>query len=138
MPDGPYYLKIVASDLPSNPPGMALENDMVSDRFEIDNTAPQVQGLRADAVAGGARVVFQGVSTSGAIDHARYSVDAGEWFVVFPEGLLSDAPKESYSFSVSGLAPGEHTIAVQVADRFDNTSVAKVNFTVPGAGGAKK
>jgi hypothetical protein len=53
--------------------------------------------------------------------------------VVFPVGLLSDAPHESYSFSVSGLAPGEHTIAVQIADRFDNTSVAKVNFTVPGA-----
>ena len=136
MPDGPYYLKIVASDLPSNPPSMALENNLVSDRFEIDNTAPQVQGLRADAMAGGARITFQGVSTSGVIDHARYSTDAGEWFVVFPEGLLSDAPKESYSFSVSGLAPGEHTIAVQVADRFDNTSVAKVNFTVPG-GAAK-
>ena len=133
MPDGPYYLKVVASDLPSNPPSMALENNMVSDRFEINNTAPQVQGLHADATAGGAKVTFQGVSTSGVIDHARYSVDAGEWFVVFPEGLLSDAPKEWYSFSVSGLAAGEHTIAVQVADRFDNTSVAKVNFTVPGA-----
>jgi hypothetical protein len=138
MPDGPYYLKIVASDLPTNPPNMALESNLVSDRFEIDNTAPQVQGLRADAVAGGAKVSFQGVSNSGAIDRARYSVDAGEWFVVFPEGLLSDSPKEAYSFSVSGLAPGEHTIAVQVADRFDNTSVAKVNFTVPGASGAAK
>jgi hypothetical protein len=133
MPDGPYYLKIVASDLPSNPPSMALENNMVSDRFEIDNTAPQVQALRADVTAGGAKVTCQGASTSGVIDRARYSGDAGEWFVVFPEGLLSDAPKESYSFIVGGIAPGEHTIAVQVADRFDNTSVAKVNFTVPGS-----
>ena len=131
MPDGAYYLKVVASDLPSNPPSMALSGELTSDRFEIENTTPRIENLRAEAVAGGAKVSFDGVSSSIAIDHARYSVDAGEWFVVFPVGLLSDAPRESYSFSVSGLAPGEHTIAVQIADRFDNTSVAKVNFTVP-------
>ena len=70
---------------------------------------------------GGAKVTFDGVSSSAAIDHGRYSVDAGEWFVVFPTGLLSDAPRECETFSVSGLAPGEHTIADQIADRFDNT-----------------
>ncbi len=52
--------------------------------------------------------------------------------IVFPEGLLSDAPKESYQISVNGLAPGEHTVAVQVADRFDNSAAAKVTFTMPG------
>jgi hypothetical protein len=82
---------------------------------------------------GGVKVTFEGISSAVAIDHARYSVDAGEWYIVFPVGLLSDSPKESYSFTVSGLTPGEHTIAVQIADRFDNTSVAKVNFTVPTA-----
>jgi hypothetical protein len=133
IPDGAYYLKIVASDSPSNPPSMTLSGELTSDRFEIENTAPRIEDLRAESVAAGAKVAFDGVSSSIAIDHARYSVDAGDWFVVFPVGLLSDAPRESYSFSVAGLAPGEHTIAVQIADRFDNVAVAKVNFTVPGA-----
>jgi hypothetical protein len=131
--DGAYYLKIVASDLPSNPPSMALSDELTSDRFEIENTAPRIENLRAEAATGGAKITFDGVSASIAIDHARYSVDAGEWFVAFPVGLLSDSPRESYSFNMSGLAPGEHTVAVQIADRFDNVSVAKVNFTVPGA-----
>ncbi len=131
IPNGPYYLKVVASDLPSNPPSMALTGERASDRFEIENTAPQIDALRAEAMPGGAKVTFDGLSSSIAIDHARYSVDAGEWYIVFPVGLLSDAPKESYSFTVTGLAPGEHTVAVQIADRFDNTSVAKINFTVP-------
>jgi WD40 repeat protein len=131
LPDGPYYLKIVASDMPSNPPSMTLSTELTSDRFEVNNSAPEIQSLRAEGLSGGAKVTFQAVSSSTAIDHARYSVDAGEWFIVFPIGLLSDAPKESYSINVSGLAPGEHTVAVQVADRFDNTSVAKANFTVP-------
>jgi hypothetical protein len=135
LPDGPYYLKIVASDLPSNPPAMALSSDLASDRFEVNNTAPRIENLRAESAPGGAKVTFDGVSASAVIDHARYSIDAGDWFVVFPVDLLSDAPKESYSFAVTGLAPGEHTIAVQIADRFDNTSVAKVNFTVPASGG---
>ncbi len=133
MPDGPYYLKIVASDLPSNPPAMSLSSELASDRFEIENTAPRIEALRAEGTPGGAKVTFDGISSSIAIDHARYSVDAGEWYIVFPVGLLSDAPKESYSFTVSGLAPGGHTVAVQISDRFDNTSVAKVNFTVPAA-----
>jgi hypothetical protein len=30
-----------------------------------------------------------------------------------------------------GLSVGEHTLAVQVADRFDNTTTAKFTFTVP-------
>ncbi len=130
MPDGPYYLKIVASDLPSNPPALALSSERPSDRFEIENSSPRIENLRAESKSGGAQVTFDGISSSVSIDHARYSVDAGEWQIVFPVGLLSDAPKESYSFAITGLSPGEHTVAVQITDRFDNSAAAKVNFTV--------
>ncbi len=102
------------------------------------NTAPRIENFRAEAAPGGAKITLDALSASAYIDRARYSVDAGEWFVAFPVDLLSDAPKESYSFNVTGLAPGEHTIAVQIADRFDNTTVAKVNFTVAVAGAAAK
>lgn len=130
MPDGPYYLKIVASDLPSNPPSLALSNERASDRFEIENSSPRIENLRAESRPGGSQVTFDGISSSVSIDRARYSVDAGDWQVVFPVGLLSDAPKESYAFALSGLLPGEHTVAVQITDRFDNSAAAKVNFTV--------
>ena len=71
------------------------------------------------------------------IDHAQYSVDAGEWQVVLPVGQLSDAPKESYRIDLPNVAPGEHTIAVQVSDRFDNTTAQKVTFIVPVTRAAK-
>ncbi len=130
MPDGAYYLKIVASDSPSNPPSEALSTERESDRLEIENTPPRVENLRADATPGGAKVTFEGISSSGTIARAQYSVDAGDWLVVFPVGLLSDAPKESYQLQLTGIASGEHTIAVQIADRFENTAAAKVTFTV--------
>ncbi len=44
MSDGAYYLKIVASDSPSNAPADSLETEMESDRFFVDNTAPIITG----------------------------------------------------------------------------------------------
>jgi flavin-binding protein dodecin len=111
----------------------SLTGERESDRFEIENTPPGIANLSAvAAAAGAAKITFEAVSPSSAIARARYSVDAGDWTIVFPEGLLSDAPKESYQISIAGLSPGEHTVAVQIADRFDNSTAAKVTFTVPG------
>src|SRR5271155_3785647 len=49
MPDGGYYLKIVASDAPSNPPAAALTAERESERFEVDNTPPVIEKLEATA-----------------------------------------------------------------------------------------
>jgi WD40 repeat protein len=130
MPDGAYYLKIVASDSPSNPPDQALTGERESDRFEVENTPPRIEGLRAESHSPTATVTFEGLSSSGeALARAEYSVDAGDWQMVYPVGLLSDSPKQSYQIHLAHLLPGEHTIAVQISDRFDNTTSAKVTFT---------
>ncbi len=130
MPDGAYRLKIVASDSASNPADQALSAERESDRLEVANTQPQIQNLRASAGTPDGKASFDVVSSSGAIATAQYSVDAGDWQTIFPVGLLSDAPKESYTLQLPGLSAGEHTLAVQVTDRFENTAAAKVTFTV--------
>jgi hypothetical protein len=132
MPDGAYYLKIVGSDSASNPPDQALSTDREADRFEIANTPPRIENLHAQSNSPTATVSFEAVGSSAAIEHAQYSVDAGDWLVVFPTGLLSDSPKETYRIQLSGLSPGEHTIAVQVSDRFANTTAAKITFSASG------
>jgi flavin-binding protein dodecin len=131
MPDGAYYLKIAVTDSPSNPPDQALSTERQSDRFEIANTPPRIEDLRADAGAATVRVSFAGISLAGAIAEAEYSVDAGDWQIVLPVGQLSDAPKENYRFEISGLAVGEHVVAVQVTDGFNNITASKVTFTLP-------
>lgn len=128
MPDGAYYLKIVASDLPSNPAGQALTAERVSERLEVANTPPRIENLHADAKGATATIRFDATSASRNLGRAQYSVDAGDWQVVFPVGQLSDAPKESYQIELTGLVPGEHTVAVQTADDFGNTAAAKVTF----------
>lgn len=129
MPDGAYYLKIVASDSPSNPPDQAQSDERESDRFEVANTPPRIETLVAQAHSPTATVTFEGISAAAPLALARYSLDAGDWEVVYPVGLLSDSPKQKYEIHLSGLTPGEHTIAVEISDRVDNKTSAKVTFT---------
>jgi len=130
MPDGAYYLRIVATDEPSNPPADAQEGERVSERFEVDNTPPVVEKLRAEVTSAETNVLFDARDPSSAIARAEYSVDAGEWTLVFPVGRLSDAPQESYKIGLARQGAGEHTIVVRVFDQYENTASAKVTFVV--------
>ncbi|MGC2331325.1 MAG: hypothetical protein WA581_07725, partial [Candidatus Acidiferrales bacterium] len=130
MPDGAYYLKIVASDSLSNPVDQALSTERESDRFQVANTPPQIVNLRAGSGLLNTKASWEATSSSSAIARAEYSVDSGDWKILFPTDLLSDSPKESYFVQLPGLPPGEHTLAVQVTDQFDNTAAAQVTFTV--------
>ena len=141
LPDGAYYLKIVATDAPSNPLALALRTERESERFEVDNTPPVIEQLEATAaVTRGGSPAFVSVIAKFAardaasnIERAQYSLDGGEWILVAPTGHISDAPEERYELSLTGLAPGEHTISVRAYDRFENVGSAKTTFTVPAA-----
>ncbi|HXJ39942.1 MAG TPA: hypothetical protein VNH18_11750, partial [Bryobacteraceae bacterium] len=60
------------------------------------------------------------------ITKAEYSVDGGDWTVVDPVTKLSDSKELDYNLTVTDAPAGEHTIAVRVADEFDNQSAEKV------------
>lgn len=133
LADGAYYLKIVASDAPSNPPATALTAERESERFEVDNTPPVVEDLRvgpaSGKMSGSHPVSFTARDAASAIDRAQYSLDGGEWVLVAPGNGISDAPVEHYDFGVEAGSPGEHTLVVRVYDRFENVGTAKVTFT---------
>jgi WD40 repeat protein len=131
MPDGAYYLKIVASDAPSNPPAEALTTERIGPRFVVDNTPPDISGLRAQTATDDATIQFAAKDPSTPLSRAEYSVDAGPWTVVEPVGQLSDAPSETYQIVLKPLGAGEHTISVRVFDLYDNSGIAKITFTVP-------
>jgi len=138
LPDGAYYLKIAATDAPSNPPAAALKTERESERFEVDNTPPVVEGLQATSfvvqrsavAASGLMVKFTARDTSSSIERAQYSLDGGEWTLVSPSGGISDAPEERYEFSLRNLGPGEHTIAVRAYDKFENVGSAKTTVSL--------
>jgi outer membrane protein assembly factor BamB len=137
LPDGAYYLKIVASDAPSNPPSLALKTERESERFEVDNTPPVVEDIRvgpaSGKMSGGHPASFTARDASSSIERAQYSLDGGDWILAVPSTGISDAPVEHYDFGLPALPPGEHTIAVRAYDRFENVGSAKITFTVPNA-----
>lgn len=138
MPDGAYYLKIIASDAPSNPPDVALQAERESERFEVDNTPPTIGKIEASATgmnadrSKGVSYDFQFTAThpTNSIDRAQYSVDGGDWILVGPTQGISDYRSETYSFTVRGLSAGEHTIAVRAFDRFDNVGAGKTTIQI--------
>jgi hypothetical protein len=134
-------LKILATDAPSNPPALALKAERESERFEVDNTPPVIEGPKATigkTQRGGLTVDFCVVQfaardAASSIERAQYSFDGGDWTLVAPTTRISDAPEEHYEITLSGSAPGEHTIAVRAYDRFENVGSAKTTFSVPPA-----
>jgi WD40 repeat protein len=106
LPDGGYTIKVVASDAPSHSPEDVLTDEKVSQRFEIDNTAPRIENLAAHLEGQELHVTFHAADDSSPIKRAEYSIDAGDWQYVEPVGALSDSKAENYDFSVLlGNAP---------------------------------
>ena len=137
LPDGAYYLKVVATDAGSNPPALALKTERESERFEVDNTPPVVEDIKvapaSGKMIGGHSASFAARDATSAIERAQYSLDGGDWVLVAPSTGISDALLEHYDIGLPSLTPGEHTIAVRVFDRFENVGTGKATFTVPAA-----
>jgi hypothetical protein len=128
LPDGGYTVKVVASDAPSHSPGEALTATKESRRFEVDTTPPRVENLTASQEGAQIHVHFRAEDGFSTIKRAEYSVDAGEWKYVEPEGQLSDAKVEDYDFKATpgaGNDAPEHVVVVRVYDKYENMGAAK-------------
>lgn len=139
VPDGPYQIKVVASDAPSHDPGEALIGERTSERFVLDTATPIVTNLIAHLESGKLHVTADAKAPSAAIARAEYSIDAGPWQYIEPVGKISDAQTERYDFSAPLLQaseqlrvaklppanPNEHVVALRVFDRYDNSVTAK-------------
>lgn len=131
MPDGTYLFRIVASDDPSNPAGQALTAEKLSEHFDVDNTPPRVEGIKAQAQSSSARLTFTVTDTFNIVREAEYAVDAGDWVPCRPADGLGDSLSEAFDVVVPQLHPGEHTIVVRAADAAGNTGAGKVIVQIP-------
>jgi hypothetical protein len=158
FPDGGYTIRIVASDAPAHSADDALTGERTSARFEVDNTPPRIELLRAQTGGSKMQISFRAVDSFSPIKRAEYSIDAGEWQLAVPVGQISDSKVESYDFTApipvpdethsdpgsprasNAAAPGavaaeEHTVVVRVYDRFENVGVSQ---TVVKGGASSK
>lgn len=129
LADGTYYFKVVASDALENPEDVALKSERATDTIEIDNTAPVIKAGQPVTNGNAVEVIFDATEATGRIVKGEYSIDGGQWKLIFPVDGIADSAKESFKVKATFEKSGEHVIAFRCADSSANVGSGKVTVT---------
>jgi len=127
-PDGTYFVKITASDAPSNPSGLDLKGEKTGPPLVIDNSLPVVKGFTVVRNGASLDVAFQAEDGYSPIEEVKWLVRPGEWRVAFPVDGICDSKSETFKFSVKIPAGAENLVTVRVRDAYGNVGVARQNY----------
>jgi len=117
MANGEYTIKIIGKDTPGNPEKMALTNELESEKFIIDNTGPVIKNFKTE----NQNVSFSVQDKWNDIKNVYYSINAGEWKMVYPADNICDSKHEFFQITVN--LKDKNEIAVKTIDAVENVSV---------------
>jgi hypothetical protein len=124
--NGTYFVKVVASDAPSNPLGTALTGEMSSAAFDIDNTPPAILIHNVRTEAGRTIISFEVKDDHSPILRADYSMDGLRWRGVFPVDGIADSKDERYELTIDGEL-SEAGVIVRASDSMNNVATTHVD-----------
>lgn len=125
---GYYFIKVTASDLPSNTPETARNAEAISEPFLIDNSPPVLTLQSQTAKHGHARIVVKAVDPASVIVSATYSLDGKDEVALRPEDLIFDSMNQTFAIELNGLAKGTHSLLIRAEDESKNAAVLQLNF----------
>ena len=126
LPTGTYFVKIVASDGPSNPAGTALTGELDSVAFEIDNTPPDIVVGTARVERGRTIIPFDVKDDHSPILRTEFSQDGQRWRGVFPVDGIADSRSEHYELVVDGEL-GDRGLTLRATDSMNNIATTHVD-----------
>jgi hypothetical protein len=124
--NGTYFVKIVASDAPSNAGNDALTGEMDSAAFDIDNTPPSVSVASVRVDRGRTLITFDVKDDHSPIQRVEYSQDGQRWRGVFPVDGIADSRSERYELVIDGEI-GDRGVTVRATDAMNNVATAQVD-----------
>lgn len=127
LPDGRYVFKVVATDAPTNPAGLALTDELETESVEVDNTPPTVTADAPRVSGGNAEVTFRANDATSILKRAEYQLDGGPWKSVFPLDGIADAKREDFLVKVALPDARPHVVAFRVFDANSNVGSAQVS-----------
>ena len=127
LPDGRYVFKVVASDAPSNPASLTLNDDLETELVEVDNTPPAVTADAPRVSGGNAEVTFRVSDSTSILKRAEYQLDGGAWKAVFPADGIADSKREEFLVKVALPDARTHVVAFRVFDANSNVGSAQVS-----------
>ncbi len=128
FPDGIYLLKVTASDLPSNPPGMQLRAEKISRPMIVDNSLPVITNFKADRDKTKLVVSFSAEDSVSSIKEVKYLIRPDEWKTIFPLDGICDSRQESFKITVILPSQFDNMITVKVTDSHGNIGVHRATF----------
>ncbi|MDH4180118.1 MAG: hypothetical protein OEV33_06365, partial [Armatimonadota bacterium] len=127
VPDGVYWLKIVASDEQANPADPRTA-EVVSRSFVVDNTPPEIiiDLRREDDGPPPASVsVFDRATYAMS---AEFKVDDGDWLAAIPEDGIFDSQYEAIVLDRARLPEGSHEITLRARDAAGNVTSKTLRY----------
>ena len=124
MSDGPYRVRLTASDATDNAEDRALNSSRVSDVFVIDNTRPRADGFEVAQARDEIVVEFDARDPGGGVAAVEVAIDGGSYRPVTPLDGVADSELERCRVSIpridgdSSRAP--RFLAVRVTDGAGN------------------
>jgi hypothetical protein len=126
LADGRYLFKVVARDTPSNPAGTDLSGERNTLPVDIDNTAPTVTAAGQPQSSGGnVRAVFAASEKASYITRAEFSVNGGEWQVIYTDDGIADSQNERFTINLPSVSAGEYVVTLRVFDVNGNSGSAR-------------
>ena len=126
VPNGTYFVKIVASDAPSNPLAYALTGELDSSAFAVDNTPPVIviRGVRVDR--GRTIISFDVKDDDSPVQRVEFSQDGQRWRGVFPVDGIADSRNEHYELPLEGELDSRG-LTLRASDTMNNIATAHVD-----------
>jgi sugar lactone lactonase YvrE len=129
VPNGTYFVKIIASDSPSNAVDLALSGESDSAAFEIDNTPPTIAAQPARLEGSRTIVTFAVTDDHSPVQRVESSVDGLTWRPLFPRDGIADSRTEQYETSIDGDL-GPRGLSLRVTDAMNNVATTQVSAPV--------
>jgi WD40 repeat protein len=126
VPNGTYFVKIVASDAASNPLSSALAGELDSVAFEVDNTAPTITVGTVRVDRGRTIIPFDVKDDHSPVQRVEFSQDGQRWRGVFPVDGIADSLQEHYELAVDGEL-GERGLTLRASDSMNNVDTIHVD-----------
>ena len=126
IPNGTYFVKLVASDSPSNPLSVALAGELESVAFDVDNTPPSIVVGNVRVERGRTLIPFDVKDDNSAVLKAEFSQDGQRWRGIFPVDGISDSRSEHYELVLDGEL-GERGLTLRASDAMNNVETIHVD-----------
>jgi sugar lactone lactonase YvrE len=124
VPNGRYFVRVVATDTPSNSPATALSGAMESTSFDIDNTPPTITVTAVRREGARVTITFDVRDANSAVQKADYSLDGDRWQTIYPRDGIADSRFEQFELVLDGDA-GARGVILRATDALNNVASAR-------------